>query len=296
MFECLKENGEVLKTIRFNDLKIRGYEYVGRGFTFLKSNCLSGGKYEGYNTVIFDEILSYNSANRVSINTMKNWGAALHTIQRNKVGLKVYCFGNLQDLPNHPFLDYYGIKMDDNFRYIERGQDDCRILYLNSGGLYENTIGNKSGACRHADIEHEMFLKYNKVINPTDKILDEAIYEEMEFKNVIALNVGATPYFVELRKYEENGEEYWAIRCGELQKSDVFPEFIKSEEPFIYNTFSNVVSSFVRDSFKFISHLYQMGKILFSDYVTINNFNMVWRHNAHYLENVLDCRRGGLYG
>lgn len=53
-------------TPTFKKLVASGIEPCGRGYTFFGSNSLSGGQYEGYSTIFFDEILSYSPINRIS--------------------------------------------------------------------------------------------------------------------------------------------------------------------------------------------------------------------------------------
>lgn len=43
---------------------------VGRCFTFFDSNRLSGGEYEDYTTIFFDEVLSYSPINRINDQVM----------------------------------------------------------------------------------------------------------------------------------------------------------------------------------------------------------------------------------
>lgn len=208
------ENGILnAPAITFRNLRKFGLTEVGRGYTFLKSNCLSGGLYEGYTTIIFDEILSYDPVNRISKKVLDAWDASFNTIQRNKERLNVYLLGNLQDVPEHPLLNYYGIDVDDNLRYIELSKS-CRLLYINSGGLYKNTIGHKKGVSQQASIERSAFLAGNKVVKPHPNILNPGLFENMEDDYAFVFYLFDGPYLFWMKKLQSSDK---LINCLDIQ-------------------------------------------------------------------------------
>lgn len=156
----------------------------------------------------------------------------------------------MQNVPSHPLLKHYGIDVDDDLRYIERIKKGkvCRILYINSKGLYGGTIGNSDGAAMHTNVENSIFLKHNKVIKPTPKILTPDIYGKMKHVGAIALKIRDEPYYVELREISvEDKPPYSAIKCEKLKISTTLDESIYTTDPCIYNKFSNVEHTYSID-------------------------------------------------
>lgn len=199
---------------------------VGRGVPFFKANSLPGGEYEGYTTIFFDEILSYSPINRINEKVMHAWSACMHTIQRNKPEIKVYMMGNMQNVPEHPILSFYGIDIDDKLRIIKRGeQGETTILFINSGGLYKNTIGHKGGAAHHAGVEEQIFLKHNRVIKPNTTVLTPQIFRHLDHVFSFAINAGSflNPLIllVEYREKEIGRNPVGGVRCTRLEVSSV---------------------------------------------------------------------------
>lgn len=282
-------NGEYSSTIpTFKKLRDAGLQFVGKGYSFVASNCLSGGKYEGYNTIFFDEILSYSPINRINKKVLDAWDASLHTIQRNKKSLKVYLFGNLQDTPSHPILDHYGIDVSDEFRYITRGDDEkgCKILFVNSGGLYGNTIGHKGGAAHHASAERQAFLKHNRVIKPTGAILTPSIFENMEHNTSFAVDLGPLNgvVFVELKQLEDGDDSYNCICCRPLTISTQIKGEIYTDNPNIYNKFLNTTQRHTIESvFNMVYRLYKYKQLYFDCFESMELYGMVLNQNQFLL-------------
>lgn len=279
-------NGEVICSIpTLNKLRNAGYNYVGKGFSFTAANCLSGGSYEGYNTVIFDEILSYSPINRINDKVLHNWAAALNTIQRNKPNLRVYLFGNLQEEPSNPILEFYGIDPSDTLRYISRQTEKgepCKILYVNSMGLYLNTIGNKGGASMHAGAEKMAFLKHNRVIKPTGNILTPHIFENMDHELSFAIMGGMNSdiYHVELRKTGNEKDEYNCISCDKLKISTIVKGEIYTSNPLIYNSFNNTTLRYSIESlFNIVYKLFKYKLLYFDRFESLESFKEVLNYN-----------------
>lgn len=276
------ENG-IIPTPTFKKLQQDGLDIVGRGYTFLKSNSLSGGSYEGYTHIFFDEILSYSPINRVNDKVLHAWSASIHTIQRNKPSLKVYMYGNLQNAPYHPILDFYGISIDDNLRIIQRGEKGKTvILYVNSGGHYLNTIGNKGGSAHHYGVEQQIFLKYNKVIKPTTSVLTPDIFNNMNFVTAFALKYLGDPYYVELR--ESTDENIYAISCGQLDISTLIEGEIYTNDPTIYNRFLNTTPrTSIEGVFNRIYRLFKYRELCFDTLHSLDNYNEIVENNQHMI-------------
>lgn len=67
------ENPDIIAPIpSFPKLKALGLEIVGMGLPLTKLNSMSGGLYERYTHVIFDEILSHDPTNRIKPTTLEN--------------------------------------------------------------------------------------------------------------------------------------------------------------------------------------------------------------------------------
>lgn len=56
----------------FADLEKAGYNYVGKGMTFMGSNTLGSGNYADFDTIFFDEIVPYTAKNFVNENILYN--------------------------------------------------------------------------------------------------------------------------------------------------------------------------------------------------------------------------------
>lgn len=163
-----------------------GYEYVGLGMSFLNSNTLGGGEYQGFTAIIFDEIVSYQPKDYVNDMVMSNWGCAVSTVLRNKSHLDIIMMGNLrQHLEYIPILDYYDIDISDDLRFLQRavGDDDepCKILFINSGSLYKGTWKNQASVAHHVPLEDRLFLEHNKPVNTSVKVLNRRIVEQMKY-------------------------------------------------------------------------------------------------------------------
>lgn len=241
--ENMKEDG-VLPSPTFKRLISDGLEPCGRGYTFFGSNSLTGGMYEGYTTIFFDEILSYSPINRISDTVLHAWSASIHTIQRNKPDIRVYMMGNMQNVPEHPILAFYGIDISDSLRIIRRGErGETVILFINSGGLYGNTIGNKGGAAHHAGVEEQLFLKHNRVIKPATTILTPDIFNSLTHCFAFAVDpcrLAADVMYVEFREAQlEGGEIIGAAKCGKLELSTVMPSEIWTQDMTVFNRFHN---------------------------------------------------------
>lgn len=197
----MEDVNQYLAAPKIIDLLKIGCKPVGLGYTFYASNTLSGMNYEGFSTIIFDEILSYRPKNDLNDKVFEGWGCSVSTILRDKPDLRIYLFGNLVQNLSTEILDYYGISVDDDFRIIRRGEKgDCSIVFINGGGLYEGSFKNQGGVAKHMSIEHEAFLSTNKIIKPTINILTPAIFEKFEYVTCIAVTLSTGPIYVLLKK------------------------------------------------------------------------------------------------
>lgn len=202
----------------------------------------------------------------------------------------MYCYGNLQNRPEHCFLNFYGIDVDDNLRLVTRIDDNgnlsTKILFINSGELYKNTIGNKSGASLHGSIEDQIFLKYNKVIKPNDLILNNVIFEDMELIDSVALSDGMDNYYIEVRKArdEKNGDIY-AARCRELTPTTYTGGVIETDEPFISNMFMNTTArTSINYTINMLYNEFRFGDLHFNNISSMENYINVMKRNMHRLQ------------
>lgn len=135
-------------------------------------------------------------------------------------------FGNMQNVPEHPILRFYGIDIADKLRIIKRGeQGETTILFINSGGLYKNTIGNKAGAAHHAGIQEQIFLKHNRIIKPSPTVLTPEIFNQLDHVFSFAINAGSymnpTILHIEFREKDIGANPIGVVRCERLEFSTI---------------------------------------------------------------------------
>lgn len=201
-----EENPQKL-SVRFSDLEKSGYQYVGKGMTFMGANTLGSGNYADFDTIFFDEIVPYTSKNYVNADVLYHWSVAVSTILRNKTELYIVMMGNLKaTLKEVPILKYYGIDVSDNLRIVKRsmeGGEPCTILYVNSGSLYGNSIKSQASVAHHAPLSDRLFLSHNKIINSSTKVLTPEIVDHFQSAVAIALPFKQNNYIVEVRRHVE---------------------------------------------------------------------------------------------
>lgn len=261
---------------KISELKKLGIEPVGLGYTFVNSNTLGGMNYEGYSTIFFDEILSYSPINRINKRVLDAWDASISTITRKKPEINVWFMGNLLDVPEHPILKFYGIDIDDDLRIIKRGEnEDCTILFINSGGLYEASFRNQAGVTKHGDVEHQAFLKNNKVLKTTPNILSPRIFEGFNFVSAFAMYLAPDVYFVELRRLPPTKREpaQYCIRCDNLTITTITGGKIYSDNPNIYNKFENTTRRVtILSIFNMVYRLYRSKSLKFDTVSSLEKY------------------------
>lgn len=274
--------------VAYKKLIDAGIEPCGRCYTFFGSNTLSGGNYEGYTTIFFDEILSYSPINRVNESILHAWSASIHTIQRNKPEVKVYMMGNMQNVPEHPILSFYGIDIGDKLRIVKRGEKgETVILFINSGGLYKNTIGHKAGAAHHAGVQEQIFLKHNRIIKPSPTVLTPEIYNQMEHVFSFAINAGSllnpTVVHVEFREKEFSKDNIvGVVRCSKLEISSLSQSEIWTDDLSIYNKFHNTSKrATIEGLFNEVYRLYKFRSLYFDSVNSLELFTLVVNTNQH---------------
>lgn len=284
----LMEESILLKKTKADPNKItavklldKGFDYVGLSMTFMNSNIIGGGNYRDFDCIIFDEILSYAATNRLNDRIRNNWGAAVSTILRNKSNIKIYWFGNLQpDITFSPILQIYGINLDDDLRIIKRGDDEeCTILYINSGGLYEGSIVNQGGVTRHTTVEHIAFLESNKPLYGTTKIIGYEAFMKMKTKFAFACNCALhdAPLVFEVRGWEEEGNRFWAIHSFFLTVAVCSPEIILTDDDRIYAEFDYVRKGEVMGIYNLLYNLMNIRKLYYTDSFTMENWTTYCR-------------------
>lgn len=287
--ETDNEGERHLPAITYKALLKGGVEPCGRCYTFFGSNTLSGGNYAGYSTIFFDEILSYSPIERINSKVLHAWSASIHTIQRNKPDIKVYMMGNLQNVPEHPILAFYGIDINDRLRIIERGETgETVILFINSGGLYTNTIGHKAGAAHHAGIEEQIFLKHNRLIKPSTTVLTPEIFQHLTHVFSFAIYMGSlaspTAVLVEFREsqFEEADDIIGAVRCSRLEVSSVSPSDIWTDDLVIYNKFHNTTRrETIEGLFNQVYRLFKYRALYFDSVNSLELFGAIVKYNEH---------------
>lgn len=206
--EKYREDNPLKMAVRFSDLEKAGYDYVGKGMTFMGSNTLSSGNYTDFDTVFFDEIVPYTAKNYVNQDVLYHWSVAVSTILRNKSELYIIMMGNLKaTLKEVPILKYYGISVSDNLRIIKRsmeGGEPCTILYVNSGSLYGNSIRSQASVAHHAPLSDRLFLSHNKIINSSTKVLNPEIVDHFESTLALALPYKQNNYIIEVLRHIED--------------------------------------------------------------------------------------------
>lgn len=203
----------------------------------------------------------------------------------------------MHDVPSHPILNHYGIDISDQFRYITRGEGNqlCRILFVNSGGLYRKTIGHKGGAANHMSAERRVFLKHNRVIKPTGNILTPHIFENMEHVLSFAVNIGGLNndvVYVELRTTGKQGEEekeeeentFYCITCGQLKITTLTKGEIYTENPTIYNSFQNTTKKYtIQAIFNNVYRLFKYSLLYFDCYESMELYKSVINFNSNLI-------------
>lgn len=250
-----------------------GLEVVGRGMTFLGSNVLGSGNYTNYDTIFFDEIVSYTPKQYVNDKILYNWGCAVSTILRNKDKLTIIMMGNLQNnITEVPVLTYYDIDIADNLRVIERtmgegeNKEPCTILYVNSGSLYNNSLKNQASVAHHASLDDRLFMEHNKVINPNVKILNRAVVSKMESVCACAVEYLDEFFALELRSFTSpKSEEYFALCVHPMKVTTALNVEIYTHDPVVSNRFSTTIyRKNMRSVYKFMFKLFT-GNALYYD-------------------------------
>lgn len=280
------ENGIIyVPDVTYRNLRKAGYEEVGKGMTMYKANCLSSGGYDRYTTVIFDEILSYNPKNMISKPVLDAWDVSTNTIQRNKPTLKYYLFGNLQEVAEHPFLSHYGIDIDDELRYIER-EKGCNILFVNSKGLYKNTIGHKSGASQHVSDERGEFLANNTILKPHPNILNNELFETMNKRFSIVDYQSCGYCIVTMRQLKDENGEINCVNIEPLSYTTLIDEIAYSNDLNAINLNDSVKYRLSLESYhRLIRRLFKYKKLYFSNNITYERFKE-FIFNTNYIDSI----------
>lgn len=279
---------------RIIDLQKMGCKPVGLGFTFVNSNTLGGMNYDGFTTIFFDEILSYSPINRINKRVLDAWDASLSTITRKKPDMKIIMMGNLLDVPEHPILKFYGIDIDDNLRIIKRGDNgECTILFINSGGLYTSSFKNQAGVTKHGDLEHQAFLKNNKILKPSTNILSPQLFEKFNYELAFAMELLDGAYLIYLKrateiiKDENNIEQkkdVFCVYCDQLTISTQLNGAIYTDNPNIINKYENTTR---RESlismFNNVYRLYKHRLLKFESVSSMSNYAKIVKQYQSYI-------------
>lgn len=201
---------------------------VGRGYEFMFCQSYTGGQYEDYELIFYDECLSYNPRTVTNDRHLTNWAAFLSSIARNKDNLKVYLFGNLLGT-NNAILSFYGIRADDKLRYIVRGGDEangCRILFINASEFYRGYEA-QNRAARHAGGAYALKLAGNEYLKTTTQLIPEAAFDFYE--PFYLFKWGGN--LIDLRRFEKENldftgipkkQVYWACKCVKFEGYERF--------------------------------------------------------------------------
>lgn len=267
--DFLADNPDMLPT--YTMLNKYGCEIVGKGMAFMNSNVLGSGNYKDYDTVFFDEIVSYTPKEYVNNKILYNWGCAISTILRNKSQLTVIMMGNLQNnVTEVPILRYYGIDVQDNLRVIKRtmegSKEPCTILYVNSGSLYNNALKNQASVAHHASLEDRLFMEHNKIINTSVKVLNHSVVSDMDSLIACALEFEDEFYALELRGYEDKDDEedqYFALVVHPMTITTALKTDIFTHDPVVGCKFTKVIyRKNMRSIFKFMYKLF-VSKLMY---------------------------------
>lgn len=196
--------------------------------------------------------------------------------------------GNMQNVPEHPILSFYGIDIGDKLRIVKRGEKgETVILFINSGGLYKNTIGHKAGAAHHAGVQEQIFLKHNRIIKPSPTVLTPEIYNQMEHVFSFAINAGSllnpTVVHVEFREKELSKDNIvGVVRCSKLEISSLSQTEIWTDDLSIYNKFHNTSKrATIEGLFNEVYRLYKFRSLYFDSVNSLELFTLVVNTNQH---------------
>lgn len=195
--------------------------------------------------------------------------------------------GNLLDVPEHPILNFYGVSVDDELRIIKRGENgECTILFVNSGGLYEATFKNQAGVTKHGDIEHQAFLKNNRVIKTTPNILTTKIFDEFSFDSAFALDYHPDIFYIELRRLvdQESQSTLYCLRCDILKITTIVQGKIYADDPTIFNTYENTTQKYsIQSMFNNVFRLYRSKSLKFDSASSHDKYRLLLRHHHQLL-------------
>lgn len=226
---------------------------VGRGFYLKEANKIGGAsEWTNYSYVLLDEIIPYDSKCILRPEHLSSWAAFLSSIVRNtNHDLKVCAFGNLLD-KNSAFLDFYQIKRDDKLRYITRGGEETKILYLNIGELYKKGFGFQKGVAQHAPPDFALALRRNYILSRQINIISPNLFEKMDRFKAFVLkarkNFVIDDYYIcEIRKaYKQNFKtfkydtSFYALKISPLRPYLYFEGVnIMTDDFYVKNNFKN---------------------------------------------------------
>lgn len=174
--------------------------------TDMKSaNLISGGNFDGYGAIIFDEALTWNPNNVINESHISNLFVLPSSVQRDKTEkIKVYLVSNIPATSkNLLLLDYLGIDINHKLRYITRGNTNnpnvkCNILYINAGNIFKG-INDQDGAAQMASQAMKMMIGSNKLISAYDNTIGLDVFTFLKSKFAFIFTIKDKDYLIHLK-------------------------------------------------------------------------------------------------
>lgn len=209
----------------------------------------------------------------------------MSTIARTKPNIRIRMCGNLLDAPEHPILNYYGVSVDDDLRIIKRGEkQDCTILFINAGGLYGASYKNQAGVTKHADLEHQMFLKNNKMVKPTLNILNTKIFSEFKYEFAFAMDAFPDIWMVHVRALHLEEDDVYCCSCQKLSMSTLIDGEIFADDPTVYNAFDNITRhGSIKSMFNRVNRLFRARDLKFDTAASLEKLRILIANNKDLL-------------
>lgn len=253
-----------------------------------KTQKWQGASFEKVTTIVWDEATNGGKNSGETRNWIRAFWQLTSTFFRNRIGGKVWIFGNLmkdnEQKISDELLKYLALDSDWNFKYqvnkVPHSDIQYRLLYINTGNMY---IGGETHLMSNISLDQEIRedLASNLPSKISDCIVSDHFYTKahtklfglftrFDSKDWMIL-IASEPYVdldnPEIKALYEKGdlpeaeEEFFIIRCEPLRIKKIgFEMPIFTDDWNLWNTHKCV--SFFKRKEKMVEKWYKLSRII----------------------------------